>query len=208
MMATRLGMVKKTSLKAYSRPRVSGINAISINEGDELIDAKLTNGNSEIMLAVKSGYAIRFEESKVRNMGRTAAGVRGISLSGPEDEVVGMVVVTSDNDHLLVVSEKGFGKQTPISDYRITNRGGKGVKTLNLSDRTGSLIKIKQVEGDEDLMIITRLGVTIRINVGDVSTQGRNTQGVKLIRLRDGDDIASVAKVMESEEEDERDENP
>ncbi len=209
MMATRLGLVKKTSLKAYSRPRVSGINAISINEGDELIDAKLTNGNSEIMLAVKSGYAIRFEEDKVRNMGRTAAGVRGISLSGPDDEVVGMVVVNSDNDHLLVVSEKGFGKQTPISEYRITNRSGKGVKTLNLSTRTGNLISIKQVEGDEDLMIITRLGVTIRINVGDVSTQGRNTQGVKLIRLRDGDDIASVAKVMESEdEEEESDEHP
>ncbi len=200
IMATRLGLVKKTSLKAYSRPRVSGINAISINEGDELIDAKLTDGRSEIMLAVKSGYAIRFEEDKVRNMGRTAAGVRGISLSGPEDEVVGMVVVNHENDHLLVVSEKGYGKQTPVSEYRITNRGGKGVKTLNLSQRTGSLISIKQVEGEEDLMIITRFGVTIRINVLDVSTQGRNTQGVKLIRIKDNDSIASVAKVMENED--------
>jgi len=202
IMATRLGLVKKTSLVAYSRPRANGINAISINEGDGLIDAKLTDGKSEIMLAVRSGYAIRFEEEKVRNMGRVAAGVRGISLSGADDEVVGMVVINNGQDHLLVVSERGFGKQTPVSEYRITNRGGKGVKTLNLSNRTGSLISVKQVEGDEDLMIITRHGLTIRINVTDVSAQGRNTQGVKLIRLKEDDEIASIAKVMEHEDDD------
>ena len=203
IMATRKGQVKKTSLEAYSRPRANGINAITINEGDELLEAKLTTGNSQIMLGVKSGYAVRFEESKVRQMGRTAAGVRGISLSDPSDEVVGMVVVDREDDHLLVVSEKGYGKQTPVSEYRITNRGGKGVKTLNVSSKTGKLISLKQVEGEEDLMIITRKGITIRLNVGSISKLSRNTQGVRLIRLKSDDEIASVAKVADSDEEEE-----
>ncbi len=201
IMATRKGQVKKTSLEAYSRPRANGINAITINEGDELLEAKLTTGNSHIMLGVKSGYAVRFEESKVRQMGRTAAGVRGISLSDPSDEVVGMVVVDREDDHLLVVSEKGYGKQTPVSEYRITNRGGKGVKTINVSSKTGKLISLKQVEGEEDLMIITKKGITIRLNVGSISTLSRNTQGVRLIRLKTDDEIASVAKVADSDEE-------
>ena len=201
VMVTKKGVVKKTSLKAYSRPRVNGIIAININEGDELLEAKLTNGKSHIMMAGKSGYAIRFEEEKVREMGRGATGVRGISLNGPDDEVVGMVVVNTNEERLLVVSENGFGKQTPVSDYRITNRGGKGIKTLNISDKTGQLSTIKQVEGDEDLMIITREGITIRMNVTGISTLGRNTQGVRLIRIRSNDKIASVAKVIESDEE-------
>ena len=203
IMATRKGQVKKTSLEAYSRPRVNGINAITINEDDELLEAKLTTGNSQIMLGVKSGYAVRFEESKVRQMGRTAAGVRGISLSDPSDEVVGMVVVDREDDHLLVVSEKGYGKQTPVSEYRITNRGGKGVKTINVSSKTGKLISLKQVEGEEDLMIITKKGITIRLNVASISTLSRNTQGVRLIRLKSDDEIASVAKVADSDEEEE-----
>ena len=203
IMATRKGQVKKTSLEAYSRPRANGINAITINEGDELLEAKLTTGQSHIMLGAKSGQAVRFEESKVRQMGRTAAGVRGIRLSGPEDEVVGMVVVDNEDAHLLVVSEKGYGKQTPVSEYRITNRGGKGVKTINVSSKTGRLIALKQVEGDNDLMIITRKGITIRLSVESISTLGRNTQGVRLIRLKTDDEIASVAKVVESDEDDE-----
>ncbi|MEM6629281.1 MAG: DNA gyrase subunit A [Bacteroidota bacterium] len=203
IMATRKGQVKKTSLEAYSRPRANGINAITINEGDELLEAKLTTGKSHIMLGAKSGQAVRFEESKVRQMGRTAAGVRGITLSGPEDEVVGMVVVDKEEARLLVVSEKGYGKQTPVSEYRITNRGGKGVKTINVSSKTGKLIALKQVEGDNDLMIITRKGITIRLSVASISTLGRNTQGVRLIRLKSDDEIASVAKVVESDDEEE-----
>lgn len=203
IMATRKGVVKKTSLSAYSRPRANGINAISIREGDELLEAKLTNGDSQVMLAAKSGYAVRFEESTVREMGRTAAGVRGISLSGDDDEVVGMSVIWNDEQRVLVVSEKGFGKQTSVSEYRITNRGGKGVKTLNVSPKTGQLVGMMQVEGNEDLMIITRQGVAIRMNVADISSLGRNTQGVRLIRLRDNDEIASLAKVVESDEEEE-----
>ena len=203
IMATKKGQVKKTSLKAYSRPRVNGINAIVINEGDELLEAKLTDGKSKIMLAVTSGYAIRFEEDKVRQMGRMTAGVRGISLSSPDDEVVGMVVVSDENENLLVVSEKGFGKQTPVSEYRITNRGGKGVKTLNVSEKTGRLIAIKKVEGEEDLMIITRQGIAIRMDIADISVLGRNTQGVRLIRLKGEDEIASVAKVVESDDDEE-----
>ena len=201
IMATKKGIVKKTPLRDYSRPRVNGIIAITTHEGDELLEAKLTDGESQIILAGKSGYAVRFEESKVRDMGRTAMGVRGIKLQDDQDEVVGMVVVPDEENNLLVVSEKGYGKQTVISEYRLTNRGGKGVKTLNVSDKTGKLIAIKQVEGEEDLMIITRKGITIRLKVQDINTLGRNTQGVKLIRLKKDDQIASVAKVLESEEE-------
>ncbi|MEM7657439.1 MAG: DNA gyrase subunit A [Bacteroidota bacterium] len=202
IMATRRGQVKKTSLRAYSRPRVNGIIAISVGEEDDLLEAKLTNGDSQIVMATQSGYAIRFEESKVRVMGRTARGVRGISLQHPTDEVVGMVVVPDEEKNILVVSEKGSGKQTPVSEYRITNRGGKGVKTINVSEKTGNLIAVKQVEGtEEDLMIITRKGLTIRLRVQDISVLGRNTQGVRLISLKGSDQIASVAKVQESEEE-------
>lgn len=206
IMATRKGQVKKTSLRAYSRPRVNGILAIGIYEGDELLEAKLTNGKSQIMLAGKSGYAVRFEEEKVREMGRTAMGVRGITLQNEGDEVIGMVVVPdAEEANLLVVSEKGFGKQTPISEYRVTNRGGKGVKTLNVGSKTGNLVSIQRIESveDEDLMIITKKGITIRMRVADVSTLGRNTMGVKLIRLKGEDEIASVTKVLEKDEEEE-----
>ncbi|MEM8900255.1 MAG: DNA gyrase subunit A [Bacteroidota bacterium] len=202
MMATKKGQVKKTSLRDYSRPRTNGINAISIREGDELLEAKLTDGNSQIVLGVKSGNAIRFNERDVRVMGRTASGVRGITLSNEEDEVVGMVVVPNEERQLLVVSEQGYGKKTPISEYRVTGRGGKGVKTLNTSDKVGSLIAVKQIESEEeDLMIITKNGIAIRLDIRDISSLGRNTQGVKLIRLKSGDSIASVAKVAEREEE-------
>lgn len=203
MMATKKGQVKKTSLRAYSRPRQNGIIAISINEGDELLEAKLTNGDSEIVIAGKSGYAVRFHESNVREMGRTAAGVRGISLQGDHDEAIGMVVVPDSEKNLLTISEKGYGKKTPISEYRLTNRGGKGVKTINVSDKTGKLISIIQVEDveEEDVMIITRRGITIRMKVSSISTLGRNTQGVKLIRLKGDDEIASVAKVVETDDD-------
>lgn len=202
MMATRKGLVKKTSMRDYSRPRSNGIIALGIREDDELIEAKLTDGRSQVMLAVHSGYAIRFDEQDVRVMGRGASGVKGISLSSDQDEVIGMVVVPNEESNLLVVSEKGFGKQTPISEYRMTNRGGKGVKTLNVSDKVGRVIAIKQIESDEDdLMIITRRGIAIRLNVGGISKLGRNTQGVRLIRLKGEDEIASVAKVIESDKE-------
>ena len=208
IMATKKGQVKKTPLRAYSRPRVNGIIAITINDDDELLEAKLTDGKSHIVIAGKSGYAVRFEEEKVRDMGRTAMGVRGIKLQDAEDEAVGMVVVPNDDKNILVVSEKGFGKQTSISEYRVTNRGGKGVKTLNVSPKTGKLIAIKQVEGtdDEDLMIITRKGIAIRMRIADISVLGRNTMGVKLIRLKNGDEIASVAKVIEKDEDEEENE--
>lgn len=205
IMATKKGQVKKTSLRAYSRVRVNGINAIGIHEGDELLAAKLTDGSNEIMMAGRSGMAVRFHESQVRVMGRTAAGVRGIRLKeGVDDEVVGMVIISSDEANLLVISEKGYGKQTSVSEYRITNRGGKGVKTLNVSEKTGQLISIKQVEkSNDDVMIITRNGITIRMSVDGISQLGRNTQGVRLIRLKSDDNIASVAKVAEQEEEEE-----
>lgn len=199
--ATKKGIIKKTSLEAFGKPRNTGIIAITINEGDELLEVRLSDASCHVVMAVKSGYAIRFEENKVREMGRTAAGVIGISLTGDEDEVVGMVVVKSEDETLLVVSEYGYGKQTPVSEYRITNRGGKGIKTINVSEKTGNLVAIKQVEGREDLMIMTREGLSIRLNTSDISTQGRNTQGVRLIRLNKADMIASVAKVVESDEE-------
>ena len=204
IMATRRGLVKKTSLAAYSRPRANGIIAININEGDELLEAKLTDGDSQIVIASRKGYAVRFEETTVREMGRTATGVRGINLSGEGDEAVGMIVLANDEHHVLVVSENGFGKQTALTEYRLTNRGGKGVKTMNVSDKTGGVIAIKMVEGseEEDVMIITRKGNIVRIAIQEINTLGRNTTGVMLIRLRDGDQIASVAKVVEKNEED------
>ena len=196
ILATKNGTIKKTSLEAYSRPRTNGINAITIHEGDELLAARLTNGNSEVLLALKSGRAIRFPENKVRAMGRTAAGVRGITLNGEKDEVVGMICVNNgDEDDILVVSEKGYGKRSPLDDYRITNRGGKGVKTLNITEKTGNLIAIKNVTDEDDLMIINKSGITIRIPVVDLRVMGRATQGVRLINLKDGDEIAAVAKV-------------
>ncbi len=205
IMCTKKGVIKKTSLEAYSRPRQNGINAITINEGDELLRAKLTNGESEILMAVKSGRAIRFHESKVRAMGRNAAGVRGITLAGPKDEVVGMVCVENGSFDILVVSENGYGKRSRLEDYRVTNRGGKGVKTLNVTEKTGQLITIKEVSNEDDLMIINRSGIIIRMGISDLRVMGRATQGVRLINLRDDDIIASVARVeaVDPVEEDE-----
>jgi DNA gyrase subunit A len=195
VLCTKKGTIKKTSLEAYSRPRQNGINAITIKEEDQLLEAKLTNGNNEIFLAVRSGRAIRFAEKTVRPMGRTASGVRGIVLSGEHDEVVGMVCIENESEDILVVSEKGFGKRSKVEDYRITNRGGKGVKTINITEKTGNLITLKGVIDTDDLMIITKLGFTIRMPVADMRIMGRATQGVKLINLKEGDSIASVAYV-------------
>ena len=206
IMATKKGQVKKTSLEQYSRPRTNGINAITIKEGDELLEAKLTNGESQVMLALKSGKAIRFEESKTRPMGRTASGVRGITLQNKNDEVIGMVAVNDDESNILVVSEKGYGKRSHLEDYRITNRGGKGVKTLNITEKTGNLVAIKNVTDEDDLMIINKSGITIRMAVSDLRVMGRATQGVRLINIKDSDSIAAVAKVQHEEEE-EIDEN-
>ncbi|MFI5219961.1 MAG: DNA gyrase subunit A, partial [Bacteroidia bacterium] len=200
ILCTRKGTIKKTSLEAYSRPRQNGINAITIHEGDQLLEAKLTNGTNEIILAVKSGRAIRFNESKVRPMGRNAAGVRGVFLENEKDEVIGMVCIRDPKETILVVSEKGYGKRSDLEDYRVTNRGGKGVKTLNITDKTGDLIEIKSVLENDDLMIINKSGITIRMPVSDLRVMGRATQGVRLIRLDDGDSIASVAKVEEEKE--------
>ncbi len=208
VMCSRKGVIKKTSLEAYSRPRTNGINAITIREGDQLLEAKLTNGSDEIMMAIGSGRAIRFNESKVRPMGRNAAGVRGITI-GEEDEVVGMITVREPKEEtVLVVSEKGYGKRSFLNDpeddseiYRVTNRGGKGVKTLNVTEKTGKLIAIKNVTDDNDLMIINRSGVIIRIAVSDLRVMGRATQGVRLINLKNNDSIAAVAKVSVDEEE-------
>jgi DNA gyrase subunit A len=201
IICTKQGIIKKTSLEAYSRPRQSGINAINVREGDNLIQAKLTNGNNEILLAIKSGKAIRFHERTVRPMGRNASGVRGIKLSDdPGDEVVGMVCVQDISETtILVVSEKGYGKRTDVEDYRVTNRGGKGVKTINITEKTGRLIAIKGVADNDDLMIINRSGITIRLAVADISVMGRATQGVKLINLRKSDSIAAVTSVIASD---------
>ena len=201
IMATKKGQVKKTSLEQYSRPRTNGINAITIKEEDELLEAKLTNGNSQILLAVKSGKAIRFEESKTRPMGRGASGVRGITLADANDEVVGMVSVNDMDTNILVVSENGFGKRSNLDDYRITNRGGKGVKTISITDKTGTLVTIKNVTDQDDLMIINKSGIAIRMAVSDLRVMGRATQGVKLINLREDDSIAAVAKVMKDDDE-------
>ncbi len=203
VMATKKGITKKTLLEQYSRPRTNGINAITIREGDELLEAKLTNGNSYIMLAVKSGKAIRFEESKTRPMGRNASGVRGIKLANEQDEVIGMVVVEDENSNVLVVSENGYGKRSNVKDYRITNRGGKGVKTINVTEKTGNLVAIKNVDDTDDLMIINKSGLTIRMAVSDLRVMGRATQGVKLINIKNDDSIAAVARVMNDDEIDE-----
>jgi DNA gyrase subunit A len=195
ILATKKGIIKKTTLEAYSRPRQNGVNAITIKEGDRLLEARLTNGESEIMIAVKSGKAIRFNEKKVRAIGRTASGVRGVTLGGENDEVIGMVCVQDENEDILVISENGYGKRSKIEDYRITNRGGKGVKTINITEKTGNLITIKTVSNDNDLMIITQNGLTIRLNVSSISVLGRATQGVRVINLKGDDRIASVARV-------------
>jgi DNA gyrase subunit A len=201
IMATKKGQVKKTALEQYSRPRTNGINAITIKDGDELLSAKLTNGESQVMLAVKSGKAIRFEESKTRPMGRGASGVRGITLANDKDEVVGMVSVNDIESNILVVSEKGYGKRSSLEDYRITNRGGKGVKTISVTDKTGELVAIKNVTDDDDLMIINKSGIAIRMAVADLRVMGRATQGVRLINLKGNDSIAAVAKVKHEEDE-------
>ena len=202
IMATKKGQVKKTSLEKYSRPRANGINAITIREDDELLEAKLTNGNSQILLAVKSGKAIRFEESKTRPMGRGASGVRGITLANHNDEVVGMVSVNDMDTNVLVVSENGFGKRSDLEDYRMTNRGGKGVKTISITEKTGTLVTLKNVNDEDDLMIINKSGIAIRMAVSDLRVMGRATQGVKLINLKEGDAIAAVAKVMKDDDDD------
>ena len=199
IMATKQGIVKKTSLEQYSRPRQSGINAITVREGDELLEARLTTGSSQIILGLKSGKAIRFEEGKTRPMGRNASGVRGATLADESDEVIGMVSVNNFDEHILVVSEKGYGKRSDLEDYRITNRGGKGVKTITISEKTGALVSIKSVTDEDDLMIINKSGVAIRLPVADLRVMGRATQGVKLINLRNDDSIAAVAKVMKDE---------
>ena len=201
VLCSRKGIIKKTTLEAYSRPRQNGVNAITIKEGDQLLEAKLTNGKNDIMLAVKSGKAIRFPEEKVRPMGRTASGVRGITLGSEDDEVIGMICVEPEKANVLVVSENGYGKRSDIEDYRTTNRGGKGVKTINLTEKTGSLIALLDVTDDEHLMIITRSGLTIRLEIASLRVMGRNTQGVKLINLRNDDAIAAVAKVSASKED-------
>jgi DNA gyrase subunit A len=202
VLCTRKGIIKKTSLEAYSRPRVNGVNAITIREEDELLEARMTNGQHEIMLAVRSGRAVRFPESTVRPMGRTASGVRGITLSGSDDRVIGMITVLNQSDDILVVSEHGYGKRSAIEDYRITNRGGKGVKTINVTEKTGKLIALKGVIDRYDLMIITQAGNVLRIPVSSLRVMGRATQGVRLINIRENDKIASVAYV-EVDEEDE-----
>lgn len=209
VMCTKKGIIKKTLLEAYSRPRTNGINAININEGDELLEAKLTNGNNEIILAKKSGYAIRFNESTVRTVGRNSIGVKGVTMSTTDDEVIGMICAETNSENtIMVVSENGFGKRSYINDpetgepiYRITNRGGKGVKTLNVTEKTGKLIAIKNVTDEDDLMIITKSGITIRIPLDSIRVMGRAAQGVKVINLKKGGEIAAVAKVPKSDED-------
>jgi DNA gyrase subunit A len=200
IMATKKGIVKKTTLEQYSRPRTNGINAIGVREGDELLEAKLTTGSSQVFLGLKSGKAIRFEESKTRPMGRGASGVRGVTLADESDEVIGMVTVHNEEEHILVVSEKGYGKRSSMEDYRVTNRGGKGVKTISITEKTGGLVAIKNVTDSDDLMIINKSGIAIRLGVEDLRVMGRATQGVKLINIRENDSIAAVAKVVKEEE--------
>jgi DNA gyrase subunit A len=204
ILATKRGVVKKTSLEEYSRPRVNGVNAITIRENDQLLEALLTNGNCEILLAARNGKCVRFNEKDARAIGRTGAGVRGINIED-DDEVVGMVSVDvnsgeSDTNHILVVSENGYGKRSKIEDYRITSRGGKGVKTLNITEKTGHLIAIKNVTDDHDLMIINKSGLVIRQSVSNIRLAGRATQGVRLINIKDGDMIASVCRVNKSDD--------
>ena len=203
IMVTKKGQVKKTSLEQYSRPRVNGINAITIKEEDELLEAKLTDGNSQVMLALKSGKAIRFEEAKTRPMGRNASGVRGIRLQHDKDEVIGMVSVNDMESNILVVSSNGYGKRSKLEDYRLTNRGGKGVKTISITEKTGDLVAIKNVDNSNGLMIINKSGIAIRMAVENLRVMGRATQGVKLINIKEGDSIAAVAKVVHEDSQDE-----
>ena len=203
MFCTEQGTVKKTPLEAYSRPRTAGINAITINEGDRILDVQLLAPNSEVVLALRSGRAVRFNESKVRSMGRAAAGVRGISLSDtPGDRVVGMVCLSDPSQELLVVTENGYGKRSSLDEYRVTNRGGKGVRAMKITEKTGNLVAIKDVNDTDDLMIINKSGITIRLRMSDLRTIGRATQGVRLIKIGGNDEISSVAKVA-AEEKDE-----
>ena len=201
IMATKKGQVKKTPLEQYSRPRTNGINAITIRDDDELLEAKLTTGDSQVMLAVKSGKAIRFEEEKTRPMGRNASGVRGIKLNDSKDEVVGMITIDNSETDVLVVSENGYGKRSSLEDYRVTNRGGKGVKTISITEKTGKLVAIKNVNDSNDLMIINKSGIAIRMSVVDLRVMGRATQGVRLIKMREDDAIAAVAKIMHDEDD-------
>lgn len=201
VMCTKKGVIKKTTLEAYSRPRTNGINAITIKEGDELLQAKLTDGNNEILMGLRSGKAIRFPEEKVRAVGRTAQGVKGVTLAGPEDEVVGMVIVVDGSKDVLVVSQNGYGKRSAVEDYRITNRGGKGVKTLSVTEKTGELVAILGVTDEDDLMVINKSGITIRTGADELRTMGRATQGVRLINLRKNDSIAAVCRTPKSDEE-------
>jgi DNA gyrase subunit A len=207
ILCTKQGLIKKTSLEAYSRPRANGINAITIVEGDELLSAKLTNGSCEVIMGTKEGKAIRFNEKTVRAVGRTAQGVKAVSLDGENNEVIGMVCVDRPDADILVVSEKGFGKRSALEDYRITNRGGKGVKTINVTEKTGSLIAILAVDNDHDFMIINKSGITIRLRVDELRVVGRATQGVKLINLRGSDEIAAVCSVIKDDEQDEADQS-
>ncbi len=207
IMATKKGQVKKTSLEQYSRPRVNGINAITIKENDELLEAKLTDGNSQVMLALKSGKAIRFEEAKTRPMGRNASGVRGIRLQHDKDEVIGMVAVNDMESNILVVSSNGYGKRSRLDDYRVTNRGGKGVKTISITEKTGDLVAIKNVDDSNGLMIINKSGIAIRMAVEDLRVMGRATQGVKVINIKEGDSIAAVAKVAHEKDDEQQEED-
>jgi DNA gyrase subunit A len=201
VMCTVQGTIKKTLLEAYSRPRQNGINAITINEGDRLLNVALTNGNNHIVIGKRSGKVIHFHETDIRPMGRNAAGVRGVKLEGEKDRVVEMICIGRNDAHLLVVSEKGFGKRSLIEDYRITRRGGKGVKTINITKKTGKLVALKEVVDSDDLMIINKSGITIRLAVNQLRVMGRATQGVKLIRLNENDEISSVEKIEKIEDE-------
>ncbi|MCL2167971.1 MAG: DNA gyrase subunit A, partial [Lentimicrobiaceae bacterium] len=208
ILCTEKGVIKKTSLEAYSRPRINGINAITIREDDHLLIARLTNGTSEIMMALHSGKAVRFNEKTVRPMGRNASGVKGITLANEKDIVVGMISVDSPQYDILVVSENGYGKRSSIDEYRITNRGGKGVRTINITEKTGGLIAIKNVTDNDDLMIINKSGIAIRMHVDKLRVMGRATQGVRLINLNDEDAIAAVTQVPREDDDEEVMETP
>ena len=206
ILATKRGIIKKTSLEAYSRPRANGVNAVTIREGDELIDVELTNGNEQLLIAARDGRCVRFDEQDARPLGRTASGVRGINIEAT-DEVIGMIAFDpnaedKDRHTVLVVSENGYGKRTDVDEYRITSRGGKGVKTLNITEKTGKLVAIKNVVDDNDLMIINQSGLTIRMDIADIRVAGRATQGVRLINIKEGDTIAAVSVVNKADEDD------
>jgi DNA gyrase subunit A len=202
ILCTQKGIIKKTSLAAYTRPRANGITAITVHEGDKLLTAALTNGQNHIVIAKSEGKAVHFAESDVRPMGRTASGVRGVTLESDEDKVVGMICITGKDANVLVVSEKGYGKRSSIEDYRITRRGGKGVKTINITEKTGKLVAIKEVGDNDELMIINRSGISIRIKVDELRIMGRATQGVRVIKLNEEDAISSVEKIQKMEEPD------